>query len=275
MSLGRVLRSLKALASLLTSLPLGPSSLEDAARAFHLVPLVGLLEGVLVASVLELSARLNLNPLLSGALFALAHVAVTGGLHLDGFSDYSDVVGARARGDRAASILKDPRRGSFAVTAVALNLLLTTAMAAQLRELSEARGAGGGVALPLVTLCYVLSAESLYLTLLYSETEPYDGMAKPFSIEAKRRGLKSNAAALAGTVLPLQAWLSLRVGLLGALIAVASALCLMLASAMLVARDSASRLGYSNGDVAGFSYELTRLLTLGASVAVAGLCWTL
>ncbi len=270
--MGGALRSLKALASLLTSLPLGPSSLEDAARAFHLVPLVGLLEGVLVASVLELSARLSLNPLLSGALFALAHVAVTGGLHLDGFSDYSDVVGARARGERAVSILKDPHRGSFAVTAVALNLLLTTAAAAQLRELSGACGAGGSTTIPLVALCYVLSAESLYLTLLYSGTEPYEGMAKPFSIEAKRRGLKINAVVLAGAVLPLLAYLSLRTGLLGALLAAASALCLMLVSVMLVIRDSTSRLGYSNGDVAGFSYELTRLLTLGASLAVAGLC---
>ncbi len=266
------LRRFKALASLLTTLPLGFSTLDDAARAFHLVPLIGLLEGILVSFTLMLSLVLGLNPIVSGAAFTLAHAIITGGLHLDGFSDYSDVIGARARGDRAISILKDPRRGSFGVMALTLNLIITTALATQLYSLFKIPGFKGGiVASSIIILSYILSAESLYLTLFYSDVEPYDGMARVFSLEAKRRGFRDNIIVLALTILIPTVFLLIYVGPLKASLITISAASLTTASVLYTVRDSASRIGYANGDVAGFSYELSRLSTLGVSLVVLGL----
>lgn len=269
MSLKEALKKLKALTSLLTTLPLGSSTLEDAARAFYLVPLLGLLEGVLLSSILILSLILGVNHIVSGALFTLAHVMMTGGLHLDGFSDYSDVIGARAKGDRAISILKDPHRGSFAILALTLNLIITTALASQLYDFLRVSGFKGGfIALLIIILSYILSTESLYLTLLYSEIEPYEGMVRVFSIEAKRRGLKSNVIVLVLTASIPITFSLLYIDPLKTLLLVLLTTSSTIASVTYTIKDSASRIGYANGDIAGFSYELSRLSTLGVSLVV-------
>ncbi|MDM7275455.1 MAG: adenosylcobinamide-GDP ribazoletransferase [Thermoprotei archaeon] len=264
------IRRLKGLATLLTTLPLGASKLEDAASAFHLVPLIGLIEGLLLSLTLAISLVLDVKPIVSGAIYTLAHVIVTGGLHLDGFSDYSDVLGARARGDRAISILKDPRRGSFAVIALTLNLILTTALAAQLYDLLRAPGFSVA-AVSIVVLSYTLAAESLYLTLFYSNVEPYNGMARVFSVEAKRRGLRGNVVTLTLIILILTIIMTLSMGPVKALLIALSASSSMVLCVMYTVKDAMSRIGYANGDIAGFSYELSRLATLGVSLVVFGL----
>lgn len=61
----------------------------------------------------------------TGALAALlAWVVVTGALHLDGLGDIADASGAAHKDrDRLLAVLADPHAGSFAVVAIALQLL--------------------------------------------------------------------------------------------------------------------------------------------------------
>ena len=143
---------LRDLLAFLTALPLGGGSLEGAARSIHLAPLAGLLVGSLVAAAY--TAGLEVLPPPGAAALALAaHLAVTGGLHLDGFADYSEVVLARARGGDAERILRDPRRGGMALAAV------STLAAARLGLLASQPHPA------LVAASYVAAAWSLHLYL--------------------------------------------------------------------------------------------------------------
>jgi len=108
----------------LTRLPTPPISVasEEFAASMRWFPAVGLIIGALVAGAGRAGAAID--PW-TGALFALLiWVAVTGALHLDGLGDIADASGA-AHKDRARllAVLSDPHAGSFAVVAIAMQLM--------------------------------------------------------------------------------------------------------------------------------------------------------
>lgn len=96
-----------------------PSDLAEAAIWF---PAVGLLVGAIVG--IGCWAGAQIDPWLGALLGLVAWVWVTGGLHLDGLGDSADALGAAHRDpERFLGVLKDPHVGSFAVLAIALQLI--------------------------------------------------------------------------------------------------------------------------------------------------------
>ena len=77
-------------------------------------PLVGVAIGLLLAVWTWVAQTLGFGPLLYGAGLALVPVAVTGGIHLDGFCDVVDAQSSHAEPKRKREILKDPHAGAFA-----------------------------------------------------------------------------------------------------------------------------------------------------------------
>jgi adenosylcobinamide-GDP ribazoletransferase len=112
----------------LTRLPVPHVTASDAefAASMRWFPAVGLLLGTLIAGGTALAARID--PW-TGALAGLVlWVTLTGALHLDGLGDIADAVGAahKDKGKDPAlltAVLHDPHVGSFAVTAIALQLI--------------------------------------------------------------------------------------------------------------------------------------------------------
>ncbi|MBI5878967.1 MAG: adenosylcobinamide-GDP ribazoletransferase [Chloroflexi bacterium] len=103
----------------LTVLPGIPSSTRSPGYAFAYFPLVGLVIGaalwVIVSLPLPVDAR---------AFFALvAWIALTGGLHLDGWGDACDGLLATTTPERRLEIMKDPRAGMWAVVGISTLLL--------------------------------------------------------------------------------------------------------------------------------------------------------
>lgn len=95
---------------------------EEFAASMRWFPAVGLIVGAMVAAGGWAGARIE--PW-TGALLALTlWVAITGALHLDGLGDIADASGA-AHKDRAHMLaaMSDPHAGSFAVVAIALQLV--------------------------------------------------------------------------------------------------------------------------------------------------------
>jgi adenosylcobinamide-GDP ribazoletransferase len=97
-------------------------SSEEFAASMRWFPAVGLIVGTLVAGAGWAGARID--PW-TGALCALTvWVAVTGALHLDGLGDIADASGAAHKDrERLLAVLSDPHVGSFAVAAIALQLI--------------------------------------------------------------------------------------------------------------------------------------------------------
>lgn len=95
---------------------------EDVAAAIRFYPLVGALIGAIVAGAAWLGALAD--PWLGALSGLVAWMMVTGALHLDGLGDVADGVGA-AHDDRnrLLAVMRDPHVGSFAVVAIALQLI--------------------------------------------------------------------------------------------------------------------------------------------------------
>jgi adenosylcobinamide-GDP ribazoletransferase len=93
-------------------------------------PLVGLILGAVLAG-LDFLFALVLPPLPATALLLVAWVAITGGLHLDGFIDCCDGLLTAKPPEQRLEIMKDSRVGAFGVIgAVCLLLLKFSALTA-------------------------------------------------------------------------------------------------------------------------------------------------
>jgi adenosylcobinamide-GDP ribazoletransferase len=125
-----MVRSFKLALQFLTvfAVPVHPAAdLEEIGRSSWAFPLVGgLIGGVIVVAYLIVQAYLT--PSLSAILIVGLWVVLTGGLHLDGWTDCWDALAASVPPARRLEILKDSRLGTFG--ALALLLLVAAKIAA-------------------------------------------------------------------------------------------------------------------------------------------------
>ena len=90
-------------------------------------PIVGAAVGALIAAVAWGAAQV-LPPFAAGVLGVAGGVVATAGLHLDGLGDVADGIGASLGGSDPSDAMRDPRLGTFGVTALVLDLLLKSSM---------------------------------------------------------------------------------------------------------------------------------------------------
>jgi len=93
-----------------------PVGVADAPRAGALawLPLVGAVIGALAGGIAQLAGLALGHGIAVALAFGLA-IVLSGALHVDGFLDASDALGASVSPERRREILKDPRHGTFAV----------------------------------------------------------------------------------------------------------------------------------------------------------------
>lgn len=103
----------------LTILPVPGAAAAPSGIVFAWFPLVGLAIGALLA----LAGSLPIHSDVRAFIVLVAWVLVTGGLHLDGWADCCDGLGATASAERRLQIMRDPRAGSWAIAGVTLLLL--------------------------------------------------------------------------------------------------------------------------------------------------------
>ena len=93
---------------------------EVVAKSMLYFPLVGVVVGLLLVVIASLSDA----PMIAAVFTLIIWVLISGGLHLDGLADSADAWAAgRGNAERALEVMKDPRCGPFAVTALVLLLL--------------------------------------------------------------------------------------------------------------------------------------------------------
>ena len=88
-------------------------------------PLVGVMVGGLCWLWVLVCQWLSLPALLRGAGLCLLPVAVTGGIHLDGYCDASDALASHAPPEKKQEIMKDPHIGAFGVIRLCGYLILS------------------------------------------------------------------------------------------------------------------------------------------------------
>ena len=97
-------------------------------------PLVGAAVGGVFALSAWLLGLLGFGPVLRGAVLTAVPLAVTGGIHMDGFCDTVDALSSHAPRERKLEILKDPHAGAFALIWGAVWLLVYFGLLTELRS---------------------------------------------------------------------------------------------------------------------------------------------
>ncbi len=88
-------------------------------NALYVVPLIGILIGLLLVAILTMNERvLDLPHSIIALLVVTIPILVTGGLHIDGWMDASDAYFSYRDKQKRLDIMDDPRTGSFAVLSV-------------------------------------------------------------------------------------------------------------------------------------------------------------
>lgn len=115
-------------------------------------PLVGVVIGGIEYLWLWASAQLGLHLILRAAVAMVIPIALTGGIHLDGFCDTCDALASHQSQEKKLEILKDSHVGAFALIGLMVHIILNFAVWCQL--LSQPLG-------PLDTLaiCLILPLE--------------------------------------------------------------------------------------------------------------------
>jgi adenosylcobinamide-GDP ribazoletransferase len=97
--------------------------LPDFPRLTRVLPLAGLVLGLLPALVLTSALGLGLGPWLAAALSVAAMTLSTGAFHEDGLADTADSFGGATR-ERRLEIMRDSRIGSYGAAALVLAFAL-------------------------------------------------------------------------------------------------------------------------------------------------------
>ncbi|MBR4304726.1 MAG: adenosylcobinamide-GDP ribazoletransferase [Clostridia bacterium] len=129
-----MLRSVAMAFSMFSSLPTPQVEWKDSNMKYMLcaLPLVGAAAGVLMLGWYWLCAQLSIGKLLFGAGMVILPLAVSGGIHLDGFCDTSDALASHAPAEKKREILKDSRAGAFAVIGAAAYFVVHFALCAEI-----------------------------------------------------------------------------------------------------------------------------------------------
>ena len=237
---------MRSLLSFFTVLPVRPASLDDAARAVHLLPLVGIFTGA-VGALLSLLA-FALPPSVA-AVLALGGVLLAAGFHhADGVLDVGDALMARGDQERRRAVLKDARIGIgglgalFVVYAPAATALAALAGSAPLLAASA-------------LLAAEVSARSAMLLMLALGRPAEPGSSSTPFVDALSGPNRTLGVAIA-ILAPLPFLFPVVV------LSVPAALCAPLLAALLGLAVSGRAFGGIGGDSVGATGELTRTLML-------------
>ena len=241
--LNEALKGVAALVSFLTIIPTKVHNVELAAEYFFLIPIVGLIEGFIAGIVL----LAELPTILKATITTCLLFIITGFNHVDGFADFVDVIISRKRGHDALKILKETHRGTAAIIATVLLVIVIFSSIISL----------GKQGFSSVLLVMILSAESTYVLAILSNEPDYYGLGKLFIQKSKNIAkiiLNFSVTFLLLSIICILFSYNV-VSIILALLMVT--LCIMYSFS-----KASAILGYATGDVIGFCFELSKALSL-------------
>jgi adenosylcobinamide-GDP ribazoletransferase len=250
---------MRAVLSFLTRIPVGSTDIEDAARHAYVFPVAGVLIGLI--GYLVGCGVFRFFPREVGALFTvLSLYTVTGLVHLDGLSDFSDGVMASGTTQQKISAMKDVKVGIGGIFSVVFVLLTLFCVINQLGGSESGKAIIRGT-IPLYSLGRALitsevSAKLSMNTCIFIGRKMSDGIGSLFIEYSTSSGYVTAVllALVAGVVV---AGLYVIVVATGVLIAV------------VMVKVAHAHFGGVNGDVIGASNEISRVATLVIWTVVA------
>ncbi|MEH7307183.1 adenosylcobinamide-GDP ribazoletransferase [Neobacillus drentensis] len=226
-------------------LPMDNEHLKKAVQAF---PLVGLIQGIIYATVYYFCLEYTpFSHLASAFLLWLATIVLTGGIHLDGWMDASDAYFSYQDKAKRLEIMKDPRTGAFGV------LSILVLLSCRFLFMYESTANFENVLFIMIAMIPFLSKSVMGILLLTVKSAKDEGLGKLFQNAAKPQALWPYPLYFISLFI-LISFLNKAFFLIGLLILVA-AFCLLL-----IRRKAVKWFGGITGDVLGAAVEGTELL---------------
>lgn len=143
-------------------------------------PLVGALIGICVYAAAWLLTDSSCGTLLFSAVLTVIPIAVSGGIHMDGFLDTVDALCSYGDPEKKLAILKDPHAGAFAILGMGCYLLLNVALWSEWNMCPDRRF------LAVVCCGYVFSRSLSGLSVVTFPAAKDSGLARTFQDGAKK-----------------------------------------------------------------------------------------
>lgn len=240
-------RQFLAMLQFLTRIPVNERwcdgvDLKDYSRGIVCFPLVGLVMGLLTALVWW-TVMPHVGALVAAIAVVIAHIMLTGGLHLDGLADSCDGLFSVRSRERILEIMRDSRIGTNGALALIVVVVLRTALIYQM-------SADG---LPVLALLIVtpVVGRGMMAVMMYRQVYAREsGMGNLF--------IGKISEGRFGVTLLLMAALVLFIGGLSSLFALLVTLLFVFGFRRFVA----SRIGGQTGDTLGAACELSELVFL-------------
>lgn len=216
-------------------------------------PLIGAVIGVCLLLWHRVCGMLESGNLLFSVGCTVIPIAVTGGIHLDGFCDVNDALASCASREEMLKIMKDPNIGAFALIRLCVYLLIQTAVFSELRDFSP---------LLLCSLCFVQSRAWSGLAAVTFPNAKGQGSLQSFSKPAHKKI----------TIITEMIWLtasSLAMIMIQPYLGASAAIC-GIVSFIYYYYFSKRKFGGITGDLAGWFLQTAELTAL-ISIAVINL----
>lgn len=215
-------------------------------------PLAGVIIGLAIAGWFWFCGVSHIGTLLFATGVTLIPVAVTGGIHLDGYCDTIDALASHASPERKREILKDPHAGAFAIIGASAYLLLYFGISTELIVNSKTW--------LLLTLMHCLSRTLSGLSVIGFPSSATGGLLDSFKGSADK---KRTAAILLLSLSGCVAGLLLTAPFTGGGMILAGLLC-----GLYLFNLSKRQFGGMSGDLAGYFLQLCELAMLAALVLI-------
>lgn len=204
-------------------------------------PLIGAVIGAVLLLFFYAAERLGAGPLFTALGAAVVPLAVTGGIHMDGFLDVTDARHSYGEREKKLEILKDPHTGAFAIIGMGVYLLC---YAAAVSELSWKE-------LWLFAAVFVLERALSGLSVVAFPMAKKDGLAAQFSEMAVKRAVRIVMALYVAACAAWLLWFGRAAGLV----------CLAAAGTVYFYyyRMSVREFGGITGDLAGYFLQCCEL----------------
>ena len=221
-------------------------------------PLVGAAVGAVVGAAVALTFA-RADGLLAALCVVVLPVAVTGGIHLDGFMDTCDALACHAGRSERLAVMEDSRAGAFAVLGCALYLLAQYVLALVLCRTTAGRERLASWAC--VCASFVLSRLLSALAVAVFPAAKERGLLRTFADAAARRFTAVWCVAWFAAAAAAMAWCGGRYG-----VAAAGAQVVTFAGYFGMTKR---QFGGITGDTAGWFVQVSELLSLAAVAVTA------
>jgi len=167
-------------------------------------PGIGIVIGFLIYGYGKFCVLADFGSLMRAAGVVLIPVAVTGGIHLDGFLDTVDALSSWQPKERKLEILKDSHAGAFAIIMGCAYFILSLGVWSEMNE----------KALPVLCIGYVLSRTLSGMALIVFPCANKKGSLGMFADAAQKRVLKAVLVLWLLACTGAAAWLDWQYGLI-------------------------------------------------------------